>query len=172
MTRTTWYARLSRYHWGTRHSGSGSLTPPSPWVDTSTDSKTSPCQKSAPQLQKPCCECNRDISTVGELLVRYRFLGSSTRNNSTRIIVVRKAEPGTIEKNNHQMVWGKPARTGDRLKVSQSPTICVANSNAKSKACLRVSSMVTSSIVAPLRQMAKSGDCTSLRRLFAGAWGF
>jgi len=62
------------------------------------------------------------------------------------------------------MLWGKPARTGDRLKVSQSPTICIANSNAKSKACLRVSSMVTSSIVAPLRQMAKSG--VAVEKLF------
>ena len=93
-------------------------------------------------------------------MAHYRFLGSTARNNSTRITVVRKAEPGTIEKNSHQMLWGKPARTGDRLKVSQSPTICVANSNAKSKECLRVSSMVTSSIVAPLRQAGEIGDYT------------
>lgn len=126
-----------------------------------------PCIGHRPLSDSGDFECNGDISTVGELLVRYRFLGTTTRNNSTRIIVVRKAEPGTIEKNNHQMLWGKPARTGDRLKVSQSPTTCVANSNAKSKACLRVSSMVTSSIVAPRRQMAKSGVYTTVRHLFA-----
>jgi hypothetical protein len=43
--------------------------------------------------------------------------------------------------------------------VSQSPTICVSNSNAKSKACLRVSSMVTSSIVSAAAQMAKFHSC-------------
>jgi len=30
--------------------------------------------------------------------VRYLFLGSTTRSNSMRMIVVRKAEPGTIKK--------------------------------------------------------------------------
>ena len=46
------------------------------------------------------------------------------------------------------MLWGNPARTGDRLNVTQSPTVWTANSNVKSRACLRVSSIVTSPIVA------------------------
>jgi hypothetical protein len=49
------------------------------------------------------------------------------------------------------MLWGKPASKVERLNVSQNPTICIANSNVKSKACLRVSSMVTGSILAPLQ---------------------
>ena len=61
--------------------------------------------------------------------------------------MVRRAEPGTIKKKQAQTLRGKSARTGDLLKVTQIPTIWVANSNAKSKACLRVSSIVTSPIV-------------------------
>jgi hypothetical protein len=64
------------------------------------------------------------------------------------IIVVRKAEPGTIKKKISQTLRGKPTRTGDRLSVTQSPTVWVANSNVKSRACLRVNSIVTSLIVA------------------------
>jgi len=62
--------------------------------------------------------------------------------------VVRKAEPGTIEKKSHQMLWGKPVKTGDRSRVSQSPTVWIANSNVKSTACFRVSSMLIGPIVA------------------------
>ena len=34
------------------------------------------------------------LQQVGQLLMCYRFLGSTARNNSTRITVVRKADPG------------------------------------------------------------------------------
>jgi hypothetical protein len=59
------------------------------------------------------------------------------------IMVVRKAEPGAIKKKATQRLRGKPARTGDRLNVTQSPTVWIANSNVKSRACLRVTSIVT-----------------------------
>ncbi len=65
-----------------------------------------------------------------------------------RTIVVRKAEPGTIKKKQAQMPRGKPVRTGDRLNITQRPTAWVTNSKAKSTACLRGSSIVTSPIVA------------------------
>ena len=61
---------------------------------------------------------------------------------------MRKAEPGTIEKKSHQMLWGRPAKIGDRVRVTQSPNVWVANSTVNRRACVRVSSMVTNPIVA------------------------
>src|SRR6267143_1818311 len=50
------------------------------------------------------------------------------------------------------MLRGKPARIGDLLKETQSPTVWVADNSAKSRACLRVSSIVTRPIFGTSRQ--------------------
>jgi hypothetical protein len=58
--------------------------------------------------------------------------------------VLRKAEPGAMPKKISQLVRGKLAKIGERLNVIHKPTISIRNKNAKSTACFRVSSMVTS----------------------------
>ncbi len=66
--------------------------------------------------------------------------------NSMMMIVGRRAEPGAIKKKYVNMNLGN---SGDRLNMSQNPDNCITSSNAKSTACLRVSSMVMDEIVAP-----------------------
>src|SRR6266481_2030129 len=64
------------------------------------------------------------------------------------ITVARKAEPGAIKNKQAQMLRGKPARIGDRTEANHNPSHCVAISEMKSTACLRVSSIIMSQIVA------------------------
>lgn len=71
---------------------------------------------------------------------------------------VRNAEPGTHNKKKTQKPLNNSAKSGDRLNVSQNPSACAAVSTAKSTACLRVNSIVTSPILALRCRFEASGS--------------